>query len=62
MDIDDLRVVNARDGYRAGDAMIDRKVIDRRSFDEGIEGLRRWSDYPSATLWYYVCWAEGICG
>ncbi len=50
-------LIRVLDGAR--DAMVFPGLISREAFDRGIDGLREWRENPSATLWYYVCWAEG---
>jgi len=44
----------------AREALVGSGLIDAEAFDLGLNDLRRWEKHPSATLWYYVCWAEGL--
>ena len=46
--------------YGAKEAMIGTGLIDQRLFSLGMDGLQHWREDRSATLWYYVCWAEGL--
>ena len=36
------------------------KLFDEKKFDKVIASFRNWCRKPDATLWYAVCWAEGI--
>jgi SAM-dependent methyltransferase len=39
--------------------ILDQRLLDRGSFDAGMESLLAWGGRPDAAFWYVVCWAEG---
>lgn len=46
----------------ARDFMLEQRLLDSDSFQQGIEGLQYWKQLPDAALWYGMCWAEGEKG
>lgn len=38
----------------------ERGILDGASYDAGLHAAREWADTPGASIWYPVCWAEGV--
>jgi ubiquinone/menaquinone biosynthesis C-methylase UbiE len=40
-------------------AVVENGLLDAATFDAGVASLQAWAGLPDATVWYYICWAEG---
>jgi len=40
--------------------VISQHFVNDEEFDRAAESFLRWSKLPDATIWYGLCWAEGI--
>lgn len=36
------------------------QLLPEAEFDSGLKDFEQWQYHPHATIWYQVCWAEGI--
>jgi SAM-dependent methyltransferase len=44
----------------ARDAVLRGGAVDAARFDAAIAAITRWAERPDATVWYPLCWAEGV--
>lgn len=44
----------------ARDAVLRGGAVDEAGFDEAVAAVTRWAERPDATVWYPLCWAEGV--
>ena len=57
---DDL-VANMVEAVRTGRrVVVERGILDGAAYDAGLEAAAAWSRLPGASIWYPVCWAEGV--
>ena len=47
-------VLTAKDRIVGGD------LLDERSFDAAVTNYKEWARRPDASLWFSMCWAEGV--
>ncbi len=57
---DDL-IVNMVEAARTGRRIAtERGVLSEAEYDAGLNAAREWAETPGASIWYPVCWAEGV--
>ncbi|HPG06174.1 MAG TPA: methyltransferase domain-containing protein [Saprospiraceae bacterium] len=45
---------------QARPVILSHELLEEALLDQGLKALQNWQMHPHATIWYQICWAEGI--